>query len=290
MSTGPPTPPPTSATEIQDAARTVVPPIPAESSSASASTSAPAPTPTPAAAPPASTSTSTASAPASSSVRQDDFTRIFPQLGSLAAEHNFDQLIKVAEYHDVASDSDRQPSRLFLTAPLVLAYLIKDNLPPARSALARLPNNLLSSPFGKQLFALLASTSERKYNNVYIRAHGLQQFVGQADFLDTSLGAVLGTMLDAFLTSFRERTFKLLQKAYTSLPLPLAQTYLGLSAEEVLSVAASSGWAYDNMTQVLTPAPVSTQKTSNAGSGSFAPFSSLATFDFVANSVARLET
>ncbi|KAJ7024310.1 hypothetical protein C8F04DRAFT_1132072 [Mycena alexandri] len=277
MSTGPPTPPPSSATEIQDAARTVVPPIPAASSSASASTSAPAPAPAP---------TSTAAA---STVRQDDFTRIFPQLGSLATEHSFDQLIKVAEANDVASDSDRQPTRLLLTAPLVLAYLIKDNLPPARSALIRLPNNLISLPLSRQLVGLLASTSERKYNNVYVRAHGLQQLVGQADFLDAALGAVLGTMLGAFLNSFRERTFKLLQKAYTSLPLALAQTYLGLPAEEVLSVAAASGWAYDNATQVLTPAALP-QKTSNAGPVSFAPFSSLATFDFVANSVAKLET
>ncbi|KAJ7074097.1 hypothetical protein C8F01DRAFT_8182 [Mycena amicta] len=42
-------------------------------------------------------------------------------------------------------------------------------------------------------------------------------------------------MLNAFLDAFRTRTFHLLQKAYTSLPLPLAQTYLGLSAEEVLT-------------------------------------------------------
>ncbi|KAJ7766780.1 COP9 signalosome [Mycena metata] len=271
MSTaGPPTPPPSSATEIQDAARTVVPPIPAASSSASASTSAPPPAP-------------------ASTVRQDDFTRLFPQLGSLATEHSFAQLIKVAEANDVASDSERQPTRLLLTAPLVLAYLIQDNLPPARFALARLPNNLGSMPLSRQLFGLLASTSERKYNNVYVRAQGLQQLVGQADFLDASLGAVLGTMLEAFLNAFRDRTFRLLQKAYTTLPLALAQTYLGLPAEEVLSVAAANGWAYDNATQVLTPAALP-QKTSKTGSASFAPFSSLATFDFVANSVAKLET
>ncbi|KAJ6531230.1 COP9 signalosome [Mycena capillaripes] len=260
MSTGPPTPPPSSATEIQDAARTVVPPLPA------ASTSAPAPAP---------------------QVRQDAFTHIFPEIASLASEKKFSALIRLAEARDVASDSDRQPTRLLLTAPLVLAYLVIDDLPPARCALMRLPNALATSPFGKQLHSLLASTSERKYANVYVRSQALLETVGQPDFFDTSLGALLGVMIQSFLDAFRIRTFNLLQKAYTSLPLPLAEMYLGLPANEVLSAAERGGWSFDVSTQVLTPA----QK-SNAGptSSAFAPISSLATFDFVADSTAKLET
>jgi COP9 signalosome complex subunit 8 len=76
MSTGPPTPPPTSATEIQDAARTIVPPVPA------ASTSAPVPAP--------------------QAARQDGFTQIFPEIASLAAEKQYPRLIRLAEAHDVA--------------------------------------------------------------------------------------------------------------------------------------------------------------------------------------------
>ncbi|KAJ7256472.1 COP9 signalosome [Mycena haematopus] len=257
MSTGPPTPPPSSATEIQDATRTIVPPVPV------ASTSTPA------------------------QARQDNFTQIFPEIVSLASEKRYAELIDLAEFRDVASDSDRQPSRLLLTAPLVLAYLTIDNLPPARFALNRLPHNLATSPLGKQLYSLLASTSERKYANVYSRAQALLELVGQSTFFDTSLGTILGLMISAFLDSFRSRTFSLLQKAYTSLPLPVAEMYLGLAAPEVLAAAERGGWAYDASTQVLTPAQKpNVRQTSNG----FAPFSSLATFDFVANSVARLET
>ncbi|KAF8205736.1 COP9 signalosome, partial [Mycena galopus ATCC 62051] len=250
---GPPTPPPSSATEIQDAARTIVPPVPA----ASTSTSAPA--------------------PAQQQPRQDGFTQIFPEIVSLASEKHYKQLIHAIEQ----SDSDRQPTRLLLTAPLVLAYLTLDDLPPARFALNRLPHNLATSSLGKQLHSLLASTSERKYVNVYTRANALLELVTQPDF-DPSLGALLGLMVPAFLDTFRERTFNLLQKAYTSLPLPLAETYLGLPANEVLAGAERSGWSYDPSTQVLTPAQKSTIRQANG-------FSSLATFDFVADSVARLE-
>ncbi|KAJ6502095.1 COP9 signalosome [Mycena sanguinolenta] len=259
MSTaGPPTPPPSSATEIQDATRTIVPPVPAASTSASA----PAP------------------------ARQDIFTQIFPEIVSLAAEHRYIELIDLAEYRDVASDADRQASRLLLTAPLVLAYLTVDNLPPARFALNRLPHNLATSPLGKQLHLLLASTSERKYANVYSRTQALLEHVRQSDFFDPSLGALLGDMISAFLDAFRSRTFNLLHKAYTSLPLPLAEMYLGLAANDVLTAAERGGWAYDASTRVLTPPQKSNVRTTNG----FAPFSSLATFDFVANSVARLET
>ncbi|KAJ7681769.1 hypothetical protein B0H17DRAFT_869821, partial [Mycena rosella] len=266
---GPPTPPPTSATEIQDATRTVVPPLPAASTS----------TPVPAAAPPPQT-------------RQDAFTQIFPQIGSLAAENDFLGLIHVAETHDIASDGERQPSRLLLTAPLVLAYLTIDDLPPARSALNRLPHNLFSSPLGKQLFSLLASTSERKYTNVYSRAQVLLEHVSQSDFFDTGLGGLLSLMIQNFLEAFRLRTFNLLAKAYTSLALPLAEMYLGLPADAVLTAAANGGWAYDNSTKVLSPAQTSptTGQASNVRCTKITvAVSSLATFDFVANSVAKLE-
>ncbi|KAJ7217136.1 COP9 signalosome [Mycena pura] len=256
----PPTPPPTSATEIQDATRTVVPPLPT-----SGSVSAPSPTP---------------------QGGHDPYTQIFPQLSSLASEKNFTGLIRMAEAHDSAY-ADRQPTRLLLTAPLVLAYLIVDDLPPARFALIRLPNDLTSSTLGKHLGSLLASTSERKYANVYARSQALLELVRKPDFPDASLGALLSLMVGIFLEAFRDRTFNLLQKAYASLPLPLAQTYLGLPAEDVLSAAASGGWTFDASTQVLSPAPKSgAHRTTN----SFSPFSSLATFDFVVNSVAKLET
>ncbi|KAJ7286274.1 COP9 signalosome [Mycena rebaudengoi] len=266
MSTaGPPTPPPQSnATEIQDAARTVAPPIPA-ASAASSSTSAPATAP-----------------------RPDHYTHVFPQIASLASERNLSGLIKLAEYHDTIGAGERQPTRMLVMAPLVLAYLICDDLPPARCALMRLPNNLASLPLVKQLCALVASTWERKHENVYVRSQALAQLVGQPDFMDTSLGALLGLMITIFLDSFRDRTFTLLSKAYTSLPLPLAQMYLGLPPEELLTVATDSGWAFDTSTQILSPVPPKAR--SGAAGNGFSPFSTLATFDFVADSVAKLET
>ncbi|KAF7295528.1 CSN8-PSD8-EIF3K domain-containing protein [Mycena indigotica] len=228
-----------------------------------------------------------AAAPAPQSVVSDHFTQIFP----LATEKKYKELIRLAELNDYGADSDRSPTRLALTTPLVLAYLILDDLqvvPLAspysafRATLLCLPSQKPSSRCWHQLWIL-----ERKYANVYSRTTELLAITSGSDFLDANLGAILGLMLNAFLESFRTRTFNLLKKAYTSLPVSLAQVYLGLGAEEVLSAAASDGWSYDASTQILTPAQ---RSASTQLANGFTPFSTLATFDFVANSVAKLET
>ena len=45
----------------------------------------------------------------------------------------------------------------------------------------------------------------------------------------------------------------LLSKAYSSLPLHLAEVYLGLSADDVLKAAQENNWAYDTTRQVIIP-------------------------------------
>ncbi|CAK5277534.1 unnamed protein product [Mycena citricolor] len=258
MSSGPLTPPPSTETEIEDAARTVGSPAPADSASTAAS---------------------------AASLTPDAFTRLFPQIASFATEGDYSALIRTAEAHDSSSEDERQPTRFFLTAPLVLAYLINDDMcvPSTRALCPHTPPCCTPiRPFSNQLFGLVASVSERKHTNVYARAQKLVEFVGQADFLDQSLGAVLSNMLAAFLNAFRQRIFKLLQRAYMSLPLSLAEKYLGMSSDEVLSAAASGGWSYDSSTQILTPAV----KTVSAAP---APVSTLSTFGFVSSSVAKLE-
>ncbi|KAF7311348.1 CSN8-PSD8-EIF3K domain-containing protein [Mycena kentingensis (nom. inval.)] len=258
MSTaGPPTPPPTSATELQDAARASVPPS-ASSSSVPAAARAP-----------------------------DILQQLFPSIASLASEQKYKELIRFAEYNDIGTEGDRQATRFLLTAPLVLAYLIHDELPSARCALQRLPRDLQSSPLCTSLMHLLASTSERKYEHIYTRANELIATTSGADFPEAPLGAIMALMLNNFLETFRLRTFALLQKAYTSIPLSLAQMYLGANEEQVLTEAQKTGWSYEASTQVLTPPQ---RAVSGNSASEFKPFSTLATFETVASSVAKLET
>jgi COP9 signalosome complex subunit 8 len=73
MANGPPTPPPTTATELQDEARgnsTVPPPVPA-------------------------------SAEGTASTIQDPYEQIFPAIADLASQSNFHDLIQTAEISDL---------------------------------------------------------------------------------------------------------------------------------------------------------------------------------------------
>ncbi|OBZ69262.1 COP9 signalosome complex subunit 8 [Grifola frondosa] len=271
---GPPTPPPTTATELEDAARTSVPP---QVTPIVAEVQTP-PTPSESAPPQAP--------PTSAQERKKtSYELLFPKLAELAVNGNFEELIQVAERGDLTGIQDTHSSRLFVIAPLVLSYLILDQLSSARFALTRLPNNIAAQPLSQMLFNLLASTWERKYASVYSRADDLFNLVQQPGFPDTTLAQVLAGLVTTFVEAFRKKTFELLSKAYTSISLPIAQVYLGLQAEQVLTAASRNGWAYDANTQILTPAKTAKMSLS----GTIAGPSSLTSFNLVAESVARME-
>lgn len=95
--TGPPTPPPSSAVEIEDAARTVLPP-PAQA----ASTPAPAPATEPPTAPPAEAPVEEAQpGPTAVSKQSTTYELLFPSIKELARNGSLRELIEVAERGDL---------------------------------------------------------------------------------------------------------------------------------------------------------------------------------------------
>jgi len=256
MVNGPPTPPATTPAELQDEART----NPSN---------------------PATARHSSQSAPQS---RPEQYQSILLLIGDAISANDFSRLARIAEEADIHAGSDRQQSRLLIVAPLVLGLLVLDQLSPARYALSRLPDNLVSLPLPRALADLVTATTNREHSKVYHQAGALLNLVGQPEFLDRDLASIIANLVPAFIDSFRSRTFTLLSKAYTSLSLSLAGTYLALTAEQIITAAEKNGWSYNPPTQILSPA---------AGGRQFgslpADFTSLQTFHFVADSVARLE-
>ncbi|KAJ8463676.1 hypothetical protein ONZ51_g10103 [Trametes cubensis] len=298
--TGPPTPPPSSAVEIEDAARTMLPP--------QAAAAAPATEP--------SESTSEAAQPATEEIQpptagqtqqSTTYELLFPTISELARTGSLRELVEVAERGDLSGDFAADPTRLLLVAPLVLAYMILNELSPARHVLTRLPDVLTTIPLSRGLFMLLSSTVERRYSDVYLRAEELHQFVLQPTFGNAELAQILAGMIVSFvgkyrstirddpssitatIDAFRKRTFNLLSRAYTSIPLSLAQMYLGYTpdqAKEVLNVALANKWKYDQQTQILTPASQSTSYVRGSGYAQ----STLEAVNLVANTIASLES
>ncbi|CCM03620.1 uncharacterized protein FIBRA_05764 [Fibroporia radiculosa] len=249
--TGPPTPPLITPAEIEDEARTSEPTQPEQP---------PTPAPTEA----LQTDQPPANEPAPATVVEDQRTQYeihFRKVAELAEKSEYQELINFAEEVDIIPGNEKHPTRVFITAPLVLSYCIVDQLPAARHALTRLPKSLASLPVTKGLYRLLASVWERNYSSVYIRAKELFNLCQQTDPASGELPTLIANMVTVFVDAFRAKTFALLAKAYTSLPVSLAHTYLGYSPEELLTVATSKGWICHN--QSLIPPPPSTSRSDN---------------------------
>lgn len=144
--TGPPTPPPSSALEIQDAQReaSVPPPAAAQSETTAAEPADHAQNEEPIAVEPTVQPDST---PEVATQSLNVYQLLFPTLADLASKGSYRELVDVAERADwnvcllilclvclntliifTQAEGDHHPSRLLIIAPLVLGYLILDDL------------------------------------------------------------------------------------------------------------------------------------------------------------------
>ncbi|KAJ3814693.1 COP9 signalosome [Lentinula lateritia] len=261
MANGPPTPPPTTDVEFQDEAR-MNDPLPL----AVDGTSDPVPE-----------TTSVQPPPQQTIQLQDPYGLIFPRIEELATQKRWVELIDIAEITEINA-------RLALSRQTLGAYLIKNDLPIAKLVLERLPPDIRLNPLIKNLGLLTTAYSAGAYDQIYSNANALVNAVAKPEFQQPELAQVINIMVESFLFSFRDRTFLLLSRAYTSITLSLAEMYFGLGSSELLPVAARHGWAYDTSTKVLKPVPT------NVPASFVAPaVSSLVNFDFIAQSVSQLE-
>ncbi|KAF9013946.1 hypothetical protein BDQ17DRAFT_1222078, partial [Cyathus striatus] len=254
----PPTPPPTTAVELQDEARSTV------SASASAQ-------------------------PTSSDLVQDPIQQKFPVISDFAMNGNFQQLTQLAEEVDLNASGERQVKRLLITAPLVLGYLILDEIPLARYALERLPEHLASHPLSQGLYELVMCVKHRQHTKMYLRTQSMINSTARDDFFDKNLAMIVVNMIANFIDRFRQKTFMLLSKAYISLPTPLASIYLGMPVDKVIAAAHANQWSYDSSANALTS--ITTEKRPNnpiISTDSF-PVSTVSTFHFIVDSVGKLE-
>ncbi|EEB96288.1 hypothetical protein MPER_04600 [Moniliophthora perniciosa FA553] len=170
--------------------------------------------------------------------------------------------------------------------PLVLAYLIKDEIALARMAMKRLPRNLAEPRITQTLGALLLAVSERDYAKVYVRAEDFIDYAGKPGFPHQRLGTLIKNMIPVFVATFRERTFTLLSRAYSSITPTMASKYIGLPIQHVAKMATDRRWTYDPSTETLTPTVTGKgSKASYDGS----PPSTLRNFEIIADSVSKLE-
>jgi hypothetical protein len=169
-----------------------------------------------------------------------------------------------------------EDDRITVAAPLVLGYLILNNLfallsayarvdshylhsPPARFAISRLQVNARHQPLVQALLELLASTQSRKHEGVYSRSAQLVSLVEAPGFFSADLAAAVKHLVAQFLSvslvqhsnklthigsimieSFRSLALYLLAESYRSLPITHATRVMGLNEPEVINGASMS--------------------------------------------------
>ncbi|KAI9446704.1 COP9 signalosome [Lactarius indigo] len=205
-------------------------------------------------------------------------------IAALQAKGDYYGLIQAAERADLLAAHDDHPTRLLVAVPLVLSYLIVNDLPSAKFALLRIPDAVASVPLAQATLKLFASVWERRYENIYLRGEALSNLARRGEHLQVDLAELIASLVGTFIESFRQRTFLLVSKAYTTIPLSLAQVYLGLQSDHLLRVTSSQGWHLDALTQILTPVRITKRTEPSPAS------STLLMFEGVTDNVARLET
>ncbi|KAH9079152.1 COP9 signalosome [Lactarius deliciosus] len=203
-------------------------------------------------------------------------------IAALQAKGDYYGLIQAAERADLVAYDDPL-TRILVAVPLVLSYLIVNDLPSAKFALLRIPDAVASVPLAQATLKLFASVWERRYENIFSRGEALSNLARKADHLQEDSAELIAGLVGTFIESFRQRTFVLVSKAYTTIPLSLAQVYLGLRSDHLLRVTSLEGWHFDAHSQILTPVRIARTEPSPASS-------TLLMFEGVTDNVARLET
>lgn len=116
------------------------------------------------------------------------------------------------------------------------------------------------------VLALILATANRNHIRVYEQARGILNLVEQSTFPDNNLAPIIIAMIATFIgnnqttvygtsmtsfhsEAFRQRTFELLSKAYTSLPIHLACAYLDWSEKEVVAGESGSNAVWKQISQ-----------------------------------------
>ncbi|KAG7092886.1 hypothetical protein E1B28_009196 [Marasmius oreades] len=282
MSNAPPTPPPVNPIDIDDEARTTASSVlqTADSTTEAPETSVAGESNLSEQEVPTSTATNidTSFSP-STAVYQ----RYLPKLLEHSANGQWKEFIEDAMKADLSLDGEQDPNRLQITIPLVLAYMVVDDLPVARSLLRQMHAFFPEAPIIQTLGSLLVAVSGRDYSQIYKRAEALIDYVALPNFPLRELEKMIQNIVPFFVNHFRNQTLVLLTRAYSSLSMKLAISYIGLPPDKVLSFLLKNRWTYDQTTEIFTP-----PKIKGKGNTPIVP-STLDHFHALAGSVTRLE-
>jgi len=176
------------------------------------------------------------------------------RLKPLIESANWEELIRVCEQYEFES-ANEAPSAATLPfyGVQLFAYLLINDLNSARFLWKRIPTDVKAAvPEFASIWRIGQSMWKREYNNIYAS-------------LQVNWPPVYQALARNLVDQFRQRTFVLLSRAYTTISVNDCAIILGLPPADAVKLTTQRGWQYEQATNVLRPIPVveaKVQKTS----------------------------
>jgi len=167
------------------------------------------------------------------------------RLQQLIDANNWEQLISACEQFEFeCSNEAPSPATLPFYGVQLFAYLFVNDLNSARFLWKRIPTEIKAAlPEFANIWRIGQSMWKREYNNIYAA-------------LSINWPPAYQVLATKLLDQFRQRTFALLSRAYTSIRVNDAAVILGLSPADAIKATTQKGWQLEQATNTLKPVPV----------------------------------
>jgi len=162
-------------------------------------------------------------------------------------------LLACEQYEFESSNEPASPATLPFYGIQLFGYLLVNDLNSARFLWKRIPTEVKAAvPEFAQIWKIGQSMWKREYKNIYAS-------------LQVNWAPIYQSLARHLADQFRQRTFTLLSRAYTTISVNDCAVILGLPAAEVVQLTTQRGWQLDQATNMLRPAPYADQKVQKTG-------------------------
>lgn len=162
---------------------------------------------------------------------------------------------------------------LYLSLVSVYDLIVYISSPSAQVTLNRLHPQLSNHPLVRALRALHASLTARSHAAVFARASDLTNV---ELYPSPEVADLCSKLLNELTSKFRERTFRLIGRAFDAIEVKRAEVMLGLKDEVIVPEALRRGWVFEKDLGILRPAQDDMVGVRNKGvSGSLSSFQGL---------------
>jgi len=166
------------------------------------------------------------------------------EVQTLIASQNWPALVQISEQIEFESSNEPPtPSSGTFYGIHLFAYLIVNDINSARFLWKRIPTEIkAANPELANIWKIGQNVWKREYHNIY-------------SLLSVHWSLIYQPLATAFTAAFRNRTFALLSRAYSSISAQDCAAILGFSPEEVVKLVTAQGWTYDPSTKLIEPKP-----------------------------------